>query len=80
MPILLHPIHNPRLYPWGSAAPRGQLKTLVHVEAKPHIDKPPGTPKVADGLAEQEFPGYLMEEVVSHAKQVSAEGKSATIG
>jgi len=50
------------------------------VETKPHIDKPPGTPQVADGLTEQEFPGYLMKEVVSRAKQVSAEGKSATIG
>jgi len=50
------------------------------MEAEPHVDKPPRTPQVADGLAEQEFPGYLMKEVVSCAKQVSAEGKSATIG
>jgi len=52
----------------------------VHVAAKPHVDKPPGTPQVADGLAEQEFLSYLVEEVVSCAKQVSAKGKSATIG
>jgi len=57
-----------------------KLEVLVHVEAKPHVDKPPGTPQVADGLAEQEFLGYLVEEVVSCAKQVSAEGKSTTIG
>ena len=52
----------------------------MHVEAKPHVDKPPGTSEVADGLAELEFPSYLVEEVVSCAKQVSAVGKSATIG
>jgi len=57
-----------------------EFKTLVHVKAKLHIDKPPGSSQVADGLAEQEFPGYLMKEVVSRAKQVSAEGKSTTIG
>jgi len=52
----------------------------VHVETEPHIDEPPGTPQIADGLAEQEFPGYLVEEVVSCAKQVSAKGESTTIG
>jgi len=57
-----------------------KLKTLVHVETEPHVDEPPGTPQVADGLAEQEFLGYLVKEVVSRAKQVLAEGKSATIG
>jgi len=29
-----------------------KLRTLVHMEAEPHVDKPPGTPQVADGLAE----------------------------
>ena len=29
-----------------------ELKAPVHVEAEPHIDKPLGTPQVADGLAE----------------------------
>jgi len=51
----------------------------VHVETEPHINEPPGTPQVADGLAEQEFPGYLVEEVVSCAKQVSAKGESTTV-
>jgi len=50
------------------------------VETEPHINEPLGTPQVADGLTKQEFPGYLVEEVVGCAKQVSAEGKSATIG
>jgi len=50
------------------------------MEAKPHVDKPLGPPQVADGLAEQKFPGYLVKEVVRCAKQVSAERKSATIG
>jgi len=57
-----------------------KLEALVHGEAKPHVDKPLGTPQVADGLAEQEFISYLVEEMVSCAKQVSAERKSATIG
>jgi len=57
-----------------------KLEALVHVEAKPHVDEPPGTPQVADGLAKQEFLSYLVEVVVSCAKQVSAERKSATIG
>ena len=52
----------------------------MHVETEPHVDEPPETPQVADGLAEQEFLGYLVKEVVSRAKQVLAEGKSATIG
>jgi len=32
-----------------------KLEALVHMEAKPHVDKPPGTPQVADGLAERSF-------------------------
>jgi len=57
-----------------------KLEVLVHVEVKPHVNKPPGTTQVADGLVEQEFLSYLVEEVVSCAKQISAERKSATIG
>ena len=52
---------------------------LVHVEAEPHVDEPPGTPQVADGLAEQEFLSHLVKEMVGSTKQVSAEGKSATV-
>jgi len=51
----------------------------MHVDAEPHVDKPPGTPQVADGLVEQEFLSYLVEEMVGSTKQVSAKGKSATI-
>jgi len=51
----------------------------VHVKVEPHVNKRPGTPEVADGLTEQEFLSYLVEEMVGSAKQVSANGKSATI-
>jgi hypothetical protein len=50
------------------------LEALVHVEAKPHVDKPPGTPQVADGLAEQEFLSYLVEKMVGSTKQVTTKG------
>ena len=56
-----------------------KLKAPVHVEAEPHVDKPPGTPQVADRLAEQEFLSYLVEKMVSGTKQVSAERESATV-
>jgi len=28
-----------------------ELKALVHMDTEPHIDEPPGSPQVADGLA-----------------------------
>ena len=56
-----------------------KLKALVHVEAEPYVDKPLGTPQVADGLAEQEFLNYLVEKMVGSTKQVSAERESATV-
>ena len=38
-----------------------KLEALVHVEVKPHVNKPLGTTQVTDGLAEQEFLSYLVE-------------------
>jgi len=49
-----------------------ELEALVHVKVEPHVNKPPGTPQAADGLTEQEFLSYLVEEMVGSAKQVSA--------
>ena len=56
-----------------------KLKAPVHMEAEPHVNKPPGTPQVADRLTEQEFLGYLVEKMVGSTKQVSAERESATV-
>jgi len=56
-----------------------KLKAPVHVETEPHVDEPPGTPQVADRLAEQEFLSFLVEKMVGSAEQVSAERESATV-
>jgi hypothetical protein len=38
------------------------------MDTEPHIDEPPRTFEIADGLAEQEFLRYLMEKVVDRTK------------
>jgi len=66
--------------PWETLYEQVKLKTLVQMEIEPHVDEPPGTSQVADRLTKQEFPSHLVKEVVGCTKQVSAKGKSATIG
>ena len=64
---------------WETLCEQVEVETLVQMQVKPHVDKPPGASQVASGLTEQEFLGYLMKKVVGGAKQVSAEGESATV-
>jgi hypothetical protein len=64
---------------WETLCEQVEVETLVQMQIEPHVDKPPGASQVASGLAEQKFLGYLMEKVVSSAKQVSAERESATV-
>jgi len=64
---------------WETLREEMKLKAPMHVEAEPHVDKPSGTPQVANRLAEQEFLSYLVEEMVGSTKQVSDERESATV-
>jgi hypothetical protein len=64
---------------WEMLCEQVEVKALMQVQIEPHVNKPPGTSQVADRLTKQEFLGYLMEKMVSSAKQVSAERKLATV-
>jgi len=64
---------------WKTLCEQVKVEAFVQMQIKPHVDKPPGASQVANGLAEQEFLGYLMEKMVGSAKQVSAERESATV-
>jgi len=66
--------------PWETLCEQVKFEALVQMQIEPHIDEPPGASQVANRLAKQELLSYLVEEVIGCSKQLSAEGKSATIG